>query len=135
MNKDRFKFRVWRSGVRDYELLLQDSGELYEEQFVGYEGLSLRSVPDAIIEQCTGMRDEHGKLIYEGDILRCYGPDGELAVRVGWDDWMGGWLGYERGKTLGTCLQSVTPAHELVDYEIIGNIHQNPELLEALGDE
>ena len=74
---------------------------------------------DFELMQYTGTTDERGVEIYEGDIIR------EAVSPVGGKD--GGylfksriveWLGAESGYHIFHC-------------EVIGNIHQNPELLET----
>ena len=79
-------------------------------------------------EQYTGVKDEDGVEIYEGDILAA--ENGDL-LRVIWD--------YDRCGLVGAW---VSPDYWRVDdklgvetqyiYQVVGNIHENPELLEGM---
>lgn len=82
---------------------------------------------DLILMQCTGLKDNNDKLIFEGDIftvLHC----GEKKVVVFWDD--------EQAR-----FRVKNAAHNLLqtmrsDYiEVIGNIYENPELLKEVRGE
>ena len=77
------------------------------------------------IEQCTGLKDKNGKLIYEGDIMehRIYLGNPELYV-VKWSESVNGWV-YQEAKN------SLKTSYILTEFtdSIIGNIHENPELL------
>ena len=78
------------------------------------------------VGQFTGLTDKNGKKIFEGDIVRCIG----LGL---FGQEMVGHIVY------GDCCFSVKkrkspsrPAMDLCNnFEVIGNIHDNPELLEG----
>lgn len=118
--KDRFKFRVWFNKLIRYskntdDLLLAEDGTLGAFDTVG-----CYSKDDVVIEQCTGQRDINRKLIYEGDILK---DRGNARWKVIWDD-----------DEVAFCVVSgrkgfVYYLSDFEDCEVIGNIHENPELL------
>ena len=95
------------------------------------------------IEQYTGLKDKNGKEIYEGDILTRDGVNSNWEnEEVGYYKYM--FVRYSRRENteynLGGCdfdpdgeKNSNGQSIQLI-VEIIGNIHENPELLEAKDD-
>lgn len=85
------------------------------------------------IEQYTGLKDKNGKEIYDGDIIQENlsfdndSVDGIFKYKVYWNETMLCWslehIGNESiHDDLWECNSSV---------EVIGNIHENPDLLEV----
>lgn len=87
---------------------------------------SPKTVDPDTVGQFTGLTDKDGKKIFEGDIVNCYTLTGMNDYRRGvvhWNEMFCGWYGKESCSLL--CgLGDI--------YEIIGNIHDNPELVEEL---
>ncbi|AVH85599.1 hypothetical protein [Lactobacillus phage Maenad] len=73
-----------------------------------------------VVEQFTGLKDMNGKDIYEGDLVRL-ADDLDNPYKVIFDkakfEFSGSRFCYDFGEAF-------------MDYEVIGNVHTNPELLE-----
>lgn len=122
------EFRAWAIEKQEFIEDVIHDGESWLEM-EGYETLSLSEIFDGdefIVEQDTGLKDKNGKEIYEGDILLAWDKYYEVVFdseRVGFvAKRAGGLRDSFFGKYFG---------RYLVDHcEIIGNINENPELLE-----
>ncbi|WP_316276306.1 YopX family protein [Bacillus velezensis] len=97
------------------------------------------SVRQETVGQFTGLKDKNGREVYEGDIVRNHRDNSNELLEVLWQEEVAehasDWIYWTkevpgfRFKRIKRGLTTVFVAH--VDLEVIGNIHQNPELLEA----
>jgi len=120
---DRFKFRAWNKDLQTWI-----TAKYWMECQTDLDSImTMLDIPDHIIlMQSTGLKDKNGTLIFEGDILLSVeGEDEGYKWIVKYhDDWQCGF--YLEFTTGGR--QTMYSHYKR---EIIGNIHQNPELLES----
>lgn len=71
-----------------------------------------------ILMQFTGLLDKDGREIYEGDLIRTSGFSDGYSEPVAWRG-----FGFQVGN------YGMSPLYPRTDYEVIGNIYENPELV------
>jgi len=83
---------------------------------------------DVELMQYTGLKDKNGKEIYEGDVVECVScKEKDRKYKVTWCD-----------KFLGFVLEHKKEKYQISifnDFKVIGNIYENPELLEEENNE
>ena len=132
-------FRVLDKETNDYGLsdflLLDSNGKLMFFNFAG-DNVKIQYVnqKNFVVEHATGVLDKNGKMIYVGDIIRMRFPYDKRFIDnfVVVEDKASPYIGL---LTEPKCTEVFVLARRLSrQYEIIGDIHHNPELLEENED-
>ncbi|CYU74301.1 hypothetical protein HO918_10875 [Streptococcus suis] len=125
------KFRFWyreKGCFVDDSLYLDSLGNVYRDVTVDFFGPKAIENPIRPLEyievmQSTGLFDKNGKEIFEGDVVNIFGE--KLSQ-----------IYYSEGAFCVEVLNGGTPLHVYLSehLEIIGNIYENPELVEGLNE-
>jgi len=126
MENSRFKFRVWDKYTHETPA--------EEMQFLCFNGCLVDSdgchhSPDGyIIEQCTGLSDKNGKLIYEGDIIHEVDKEADIddVSQIVWSQYTCHFMKLDLPET-GLDRHCLLCEDDSPYIEIIGNIHEQPE--------
>lgn len=121
---NRFKFRFWRKNyegkwIPEYPDLMSVDGLALP--YDNGEGGAYNTYDDVVVEQCTGLKDKNGKLVYEGDIIRVEDNNSPVS----WDN--------ENARYEVSGYGEIAYLN-YYDIEVIGNIHENTEILEQGND-
>ena len=155
--QDRFKFRIYCKSENEKILFnnptlvdgdILQGGLLFKNYDHKIKNVHEVKPEDLILMQCTGLKDKNGKLIFEGDIIAVQyigaqiplfsrqfsnlPEDERFAIVYNYD-----WHKFccENPNYKKTCeihsldLDAIQINTENKQYEIIGNIYENPELL------
>ena len=131
--EDRYLFKAKRLD-NNYWILgflsVNKTGKYFIRPICG-SALSSEEVDKNTICQCTGLKDRNGKLIFENDIVAYWDTystengwsEADCIGKVVWDDET---LSFQVTKRLSA------ESYEVLDEcSVIGNIFDNPELLES----
>ncbi|WAC21954.1 YopX family protein [Blastomonas sp. SL216] len=145
------KFRAW-VGKMEYDIVTGKFGTFFVNSGKRGDGLddndsatltpfNTKLPDDTPLMQFTGLKDKNGKDIWSGDIVRCadLGPiDMPLIQRTGYVEYepnngtFGVWVDWtEFGTSNDGEARALWPMghYRLSEFEVIGNIHENPDLL------
>ena len=127
--ENRFLFRAKR----------KDNGE-WTEGFLlkRWDGLWIFSIDEKFADliipstlcQCTGLKDKNGKLIWENDIIECKDGKHNFQTQIEWDAYCAGFI-FQDTKTSAVGLDAITENGLYSESKVVGNIFDNPELLEV----
>ncbi|HZK00621.1 MAG TPA: YopX family protein [Tissierellaceae bacterium] len=134
------KFRAWDKVEKKMKLptLLRlsrdlpytddnNNGKVFQMQCNGQENVEYFNGRIELM-QYTGLKDKNGKEIYEGDTIAWYKEPKRASAYIYWDDY----LAMVLVKDLGDYGEIVAGMNEIEVDEVIviGNIYENPELLQ-----
>jgi hypothetical protein len=120
----QIRFRAWHENMKQYflNLFIDFSGNIgvwnNEESEIDFS-----LYPFLVLEQFTGLLDKNGKEIYEGDILK------SDTYKVVWVIFWNDTSARLEVKDANGLLPAELCYINLQIHYVIGNIHENPELL------
>jgi len=128
----------WVEGTVEFHLVDGGLTKTKKEAFITFDKMDSTGkvyrftfeVDPETVGQYTGLKDSTGKRIFEGDIVKVRDPyNGCWSVNGGEvifsTEYVGGWVLTSNGKdglNIGTRTNNI---------KIIGNVHENPELLQV----
>lgn len=118
--KREIKFRIWHTVNKRF---MDGNGSMLFEFLQGSDGTYAGAENKVIPQQYTGLEDKNGEEIYEGDFIK--NSDGLIMV-VKWNNKYAAFRCAVSESSDGW----MPLIDDLVkDFEVIGNIFENPELL------
>lgn len=119
-----FQYRAGQVGIGQIKMntkITHPDGNFKEWDYINVYNLCCPKVIPETVGQYTGYTDDYAKKIFEGDILRvlstnCYGNDLCYTLTL-----------YDMTDSVE--MERINTANEV---KVIGNIHDNPELLDGV---
>jgi uncharacterized phage protein (TIGR01671 family) len=147
---DRLKWRMWSTHAGRYfdetnDAMLENVFECMKQQICYdcqnpvfrkiYDRIAYNHIADGMVfEQCTGLKDKNGKLIYEGDYVRAINQDTkdrpDLQIGHIWVDELNcRWIKFAKEELSWNDFCSLIDYDATLEIEVIGNEHKNADML------
>lgn len=120
------KFRAWLKKEQKMDNYIDHISWLEDELYCIGDGITyMVSAEDLVLMQSTGLKDKNGKEVFVGDIIKCTrGCLHEVYIEKEYG-------GTYFGGMPAVYLKDLREGYAWTEHEeIIGNIYENPELLE-----
>ena len=123
------RFRAWHKTCEEMGRIAfiryRQSGEIAHLSFRGNTYSGLVKLDEIELMQSTGLKDKNGKEVFEGDIIKCTrGCLHEVYIEKEYG-------GTYFGGMPAVYLKGLRDGYAWTEHEeIVGNIYENPELLE-----
>lgn len=137
------KFRVWdkesKNLINPFHgdfFCIDEEGAVYKEISSNYDELELIDVTENVeIMQCIGLKDKNCNDIYEGDILCDENEETKekCLFEVRYAPARASFVAYDLPSRFVKAIKDLRPLsmYSCSKLEIVGNIYENPELLEG----
>ena len=117
------KFRAWHKTWEELgevkRIRFDDEGDVRTVLFRGKILGTDIPIDEIELMQSTGLKDKNGQEIFEGDVVKCNGLLGTIESLKAM--WICSFVKYNNYQKVGFFAQEI---------EVVGNIYENPELLE-----
>jgi uncharacterized phage protein (TIGR01671 family) len=136
------KFRLWNAWLKRFERDFEIRRDFKKFTFWVDDNENDEVVELDEINQYTGLKDKKGKEIYEGDIIKWFADGINKFAEVIWKDC--GWCAKRFDKELNRFEKyynfnqfipvevDVEGKEDMFDGEVVGNIYENPKLIETI---
>lgn len=131
------KFKAWHKMFEEIgqvkRIRFDDDGNVSTVLFKGKDFGINETIDKIVLMQSTGLKDKNGKEIFEGDIV----TDGDVTSDIKYHQTLGfymiGKYGFSVPFGQGVDVEYFEEFADHVSkiFEVIGNIYENPELLEV----
>ena len=124
------KFRAW---TEEGEVMYYDVYPFKDDTLLlSYDEIAFDEVPasDFILMQSTGLKDKNGNEIFESDIVKYKSGCNTYTEEVAYDKNFAGFGVRDANTDIIFTFWELAEDIDLISLEVVGNIYENPELLE-----
>ena len=127
----RPEFRAW---TEEGKVMYYDVYPFKDDTLLlSYDEIAFDEVPasDFILMQSTGLKDKNGKEIFEGDIVKYEAGCNTVTEEVAYDKNFAGFGVRDADTDIIFTFLQLADVVDLISLEVVGNIYNNPGLLEG----